>query len=231
VPKKSTHYLFPVIIPLSILGGFYVKYLIDIFLEHRETVADKRIITIHGIIVFTVAVACSAFIVYDYIENGKVLFFQKLFALVIFSSLGFFSLYFLKKRKIIGLMSCTVVLVCVVCLAMPQVVVQRIHHRGFMVLKESRAAIEGKNIAAYSSYEMDIKEIWAVGQQVKKIDPAELDSLPKPLAFFTKDPPEKVLLNLPVRIKSVNYYVDKHPGKADKTWYLSILDKAVAVSQ
>jgi 4-amino-4-deoxy-L-arabinose transferase-like glycosyltransferase len=231
VPKKSTHYLFPVIIPLSILGGFYVKYLIDIFREHFNTIADKRIIPIHGIIVFTVAFACSAFIVYDFIENGKVLFLQKSVALVIFSSLGFFSLYFLKKRKIIGLMSCTVVLVCVVCLAMPQVVAQRIHHRGFMVLKESRSAIEGTNIATYSSYEMDIKEIWAVGQRVKKIDPAELDSLPKPLAFFTKEPPEKVLLNSPVHIKSVHSYVDKRPGKAEKTWYLSILDKAVAVSQ
>jgi 4-amino-4-deoxy-L-arabinose transferase-like glycosyltransferase len=231
VPKKSTHYLFPVIVPLSILGGFCVKYLIEIFSEKRDTIADKLIITIHGVIVFTVAIACSAFFIYDFIQTKQALFFQKSVAIVIFSFIGFLSLYFLKKRKIIGLMSCTVVLVCVVCLVIPQVVAQRVHHRSFMILKESRAEIEGKNIAIYSSYEMDIKEIWAVGQRVKKIDPAELVSLPKPLALYTQDPPEKVLQNSPVSIKSVNYYVDKRSSKTDKIWYLSILDKAVAVSQ
>jgi hypothetical protein len=205
--------------------------LIEIFSEKRDTIADKWIITIHGVIVFTVAIACSAFFIYDFIQTKQALFFQKSVAIVIFSFIGFLSLYFLKKRKIIGLMSCTVVLVCVVCLVIPQVVAQRVHHRSFMILKESRAEIEGKNIAIYSSYEMDIKEIWAIGQRVKKIDPAELVSLPKPLALYTQDPPEKVLQNSPVSIKSVNYYVDKRSSKTDKIWYLSILDKAVAVSQ
>jgi hypothetical protein len=68
---------------------------------------------------------------------------------------------------------------------------------------------------------MNIKEIWAIGGRVKKIDPVELTSLAKPLAFFSKERPEKAIEKLSVSDRwTITSYEDKH---SHDVWYLSLV--------
>jgi len=94
-----------------------------------------------------------------------------------------------------------------------------------MVLKKSRLETRGKELPFYSSYKMNIKEIWAVGKRVKQIDINELSSLQKPLALFSRKPPGRLLRkkkSSAVQIQSTRSYVDK---RKNETWYLSIIGK------
>jgi hypothetical protein len=68
LPKKSTHYLFPVIVPISILIGMYIKYLIDTFSERREALPDRVVIAVHAILIFITAICSCAFYLYVIIK-------------------------------------------------------------------------------------------------------------------------------------------------------------------
>jgi hypothetical protein len=118
-------------------------------------------------------------------------------------------------------MTVTAILICFLCITMPPVIAQRIHHRSFMVLTKSRGETVGRKLFFYSSYQMNIKEIWAIGGRVKKIDPVELTSLAKPLAFFSKERPEKAIEKLSVSDRwTITSYEDKH---SHDVWYLSLV--------
>jgi 4-amino-4-deoxy-L-arabinose transferase-like glycosyltransferase len=221
VPKKSTHYLFPVIVPTSILIGMYIKYLIDIFRERRESFSDRVVIAVHAIIIFIIAIFSCAFYLYVIIKIDHIFSIDKFSIAMIFCFLGLLSLFFFRKLKITSLMTVTAILICFLCITMPPVIAQRIHHRSFMVLTKSRGETVGRKLFFYSSYQMNIKEIWAIGGRVKKIDPVELTSLAKPLAFFSKERPEKAIEKLSVSDRwTITSYEDKH---SHDVWYLSLV--------
>jgi len=120
-------------------------------------------------------------------------------------------------------MTLTAILICFLSIAMPPVIAQKVHQRSFMTLLKSRAQTAGRELSFYSSYQMDTKEIWAIGRQVKKIDPVQLASLSKPLAFFSKEHPEKAMEKLFASDRwTITSYEDKH---SHDVWYLSLVEK------
>lgn len=223
VPKKSTHYLFPVIVPISILIGMYIKYLIDIFSERRESLSDRVVIAVHAIVIFIITISSCAFYLYTIIKIDHFFSIDKFFIAMIFCFLGLLSLFFLRKLKISAMMIVTAILICFLSIAMPPVIAQKVHHRSFMVLTASRALTEGRELSFYSSYQMNIKEIWTIGRRVTKIDPVKLTSLSKPLAFFSKEHPEKAMETLSASDHwTITSYEDKH---SHDVWYLSLVEK------
>jgi len=121
------------------------------------------------------------------------------------------------------LMIVTAILICFLSIAMPPVIAQKVHQRSFMALLGSRAETAGRELPFYSSYQMDTKEIWAIGRRVKKIDPVQLTSLAKPLAFFSKEYPEKAMEKLSASDRwTITSYKDKH---SHDVWYLGLVEK------
>ncbi|WP_459944470.1 ArnT family glycosyltransferase [Desulfocastanea catecholica] len=223
VPKKSTHYLFPVIVPISILIGMYIKYLIDIFHERRQSLPDRVVIAVHAILIFIIAISSCAFYLYVIIKIDHIFSIDKFSIAMIFCFLGLLSLFFLRRLKISALMIVTAILICFLSITMPPVIAQKVHHRSFMVLTASRTQTKGRELSFYSSYQMNIKEIWAIGRRVTKIDPVQLTSLSKPLAFFSKEHPEKAMETLSASDHlKITSYEDKH---SHDVWYLSLVEK------
>jgi hypothetical protein len=223
VPKKSTHYLFPVIVPISILIGLYIKYLIDIFSKMGDVLSDRVVVAVHTITIFIIALSSCVFYLYVIIKIDHIFSIEKFSIAMIFCFLGLLSLFFFRKLKISSLMTVTAILICFLCITMPPVIAQKVHHRSFMALIGSRAETAGRKLSFYSSYQMSIKEIWAIGRRVKKTDPVQLTSLSKPLAFFSKEPPVKAMEKLSASDRwTITSYEDKH---SHDVWYLSLVEK------
>jgi len=225
VPKKSTHYLLPVIVPTSLMIGFYMRYLVLTFQKGRQTIAARTTIAAHEAVLALLSLSSLLLYLYYIINTGQQWHIQSYIPPVIFAGVGVLSLYSYRRKKIYSLLAATLIFVCFFCLFMPPVILHMAHPRSFMVLKKSRLETKGKKLPFYSSYEMDIKEIWAVGKRVKRIDIDKLSSVQKPLALFSRNPPSEILRKkqlLHMDIQSTRSYVDKRKGE---TWYLSIISK------
>ncbi len=71
MPKKSTHYLLPIIAPASLMIGFYMKHLIVSFVEKRQTFADRLVISIHETIVVVFSIGCLVMYLYYIIDINR----------------------------------------------------------------------------------------------------------------------------------------------------------------
>lgn len=218
VPKKSTHYLFPVIVPISILTGMYVKHLIKVFGAGQKSVVDRVAVTAHGALLILVTMACSAFMGYEIFHLCEITTLNKVSGALIFGSLTLLTLFFLRKLYVSSLITTSIVTVCLFCAVMPPIIAHRVHHRSFMVLLQSRAETAGKELSFYSTYPIDIKEIWAIGQRVKTIDPAKIPSLPRPLALFSKEDLAPIMKKIPEGNRRTIPYKDT---ASQEMWYLS----------
>lgn len=226
VPKKSTHYLLPVIIPTSLMIGLFIRNLITVYSEEKETTTDKTTVFIHLSIVLLLTITSLALCLYHYFWARPDSTTINSLPLLTFSAIPLIGYYFYKKREIFKLFITTLVFVAAFCLFIPPIVTPMIDQKSFMTLKKSREETQGKNISFYSSYEMGIKEIWAVGKKVKNLDLDSLEATHESFAYFSKKHPDLLFhekQNLLKRIQSVNFYVD-HNSK--KSWYLSIISKS-----
>lgn len=225
VPKKSTHYLLPVIIPTSLMIGLFVRNLLTVYNEKKETSSDKTTVCIHLSIVLLFAITSLVLcLYYDFWRDPESATINYL-PLLTFTAIPLIAYYFYTKREILNLVITTLVLVCSFCLFIPPIVTPMVHQKNFMTLKKSREETREKNIPFYSSYDMGIKEIWAVGKKVKKIDLDSLETIHESFAYFSRQHPNMLFhekQNLSKRIESINFYVDNN---SNEMWYLSIIRK------
>jgi hypothetical protein len=162
--------------------------------------------------------ACAAFMGYEIFHLCQITTLYKISGILIFCSLALLTVVFLRRVDVASLITASVVTVCLFCAVMPPIIAHRVHHRSFMTLLQSRSETAGKKLAFYSLYPMDIKEVWAVGQRVKTIDPAKISSLPRPLAFFSKEDPAQVVKKIPQDKRRTIPYTDT---RSHEMWYLS----------
>jgi len=225
IPKKSTHYLLPVIIPVSLLIGLFMQHLITNYKERKQTTSDKITVLIHQILVLLLAlVSLAVFLYHDFWIHPESVA-TNYIPILIFTVIVLVSCYFYKKREILKLFITTVVLVCSICLFIPPIVSPMIDQKSFMTLKMSRKETEGRMIPFYSSYEMGIKEIWAVGKKVMEKEVDSLEATDESFAYFSKQHPDLLFrdnLSLSKRIQSINSYVDTH---SNETWYVSFMSE------
>ena len=224
IPKKSTHYLLPVIVPVSLLIGLFMQHLLLVYGDKEQPTADKITVTIHEIVVLLLSLAGLVTCLYNdfwFSPNSPTI---HSLPISIFIGIALYSFYFFKKKAIVNLFMTTVILVCSICLFMPPIVYPMVTQKSFMTLKLSRKDTAGQNILFYSSYEMDIKEIWAVGKKVVRKEIDDLEEIHDSFVYFTKQDPtllfhgKKMLL----RIQSTHSYLD---SDSNETWYVSVMSK------
>jgi hypothetical protein len=225
VPKKSTHYLLPVIIPTSLMIGLFIRNLLMVYSEGKETSTDKKTVFIHLSIVLLLSITSLATCIYHYFWAHPDSTTINFLPLLTFSATPLAIYFFYKKRDIFKLFITTLIFVCAFCLFIPPIVTPMLYQKSFMTLKKSREVTQGRNIPFYSSYEMGIKEVWAIGGKVKSIDVDSIEATDESFAYFSKKHPDVLFhekQNLLKKIQSVDVYVDNN---SKKSWYLSIINK------
>ncbi len=225
MPKKSTHYLLPIVAPASLMIGVYMTNLIVSFEERRQTFADRLVISIHEAVVVIFSFSCLVMYLYYIIDTNRAADIGSYLPPIIFAGIAGLSLHYYRLKNILNLFITTLVFVCFFCLFLPPVIAHMTHQRSFMALTESRKFTRGRDLPFYSSYEMNIKEVWAIGKNIEIIDINNLHSTQKPLAFFSKEPLDKLLQKnqmAEIRVQTAKSFVDTHTGE---TWYVSIIDK------
>jgi len=102
IPEKKERYLLPSFIPLSLMAGVYLRYLIHSFKSNTETRWDKIAIQINTILLIIASLALIP--LHYFLGVNKELLSSQQFLLIILSSLGivFFLFYTQAKRNILG---------------------------------------------------------------------------------------------------------------------------------
>lgn len=223
VPKKSTHYLLPVVIPMSLVIGQFMQHLLTVYNERKQTSSERIIISIQGTIVILLAllslVACLYF---DFWVHPELPI--NYIPLIAFVALFLLSYSFYKKVEIMKLFTTTLVLVCSICFFIPPIISPMIKQKSYMALKVAREETQGQKVPIYSSYEMGIKEIWSVGRKVETKDIGSLEATLESFEYFSKEDPNVIFHDKPLlskRLQSVKSYVDSN---SNKTWFLSLVD-------
>jgi 4-amino-4-deoxy-L-arabinose transferase-like glycosyltransferase len=227
IPKKSTHYLLPVLVPMSLMIGFYLRYLIIAFEQGKQTRGDTVIVTTHAGVITLISISIPGILYYFGLRSQSLSWFEFLIYSVVFIGIGLMSLNSCREKNVFKMVLVTIAFVSLSCCFIPPAVRHVVPQRSFMALMESRNNPEIAPLELYSSPQMDPKEIWAVGRRVTEIDMRhmKLVSGKFPVALFSKTHPDQLHQTEEgehFSVKLIKVFEDK---RKKETWYLSIIDK------
>ncbi|MFH0727172.1 MAG: glycosyltransferase family 39 protein [Pseudomonadota bacterium] len=227
IPKKSTHYLLPVLVPMSLLIGFYVRYLMAAFEQRRQTPGDTIILTTHVAVISLISFCIPGLFYYYGLRPWHLSLMRFTLYFILFAGMGVGLIQFHKDKKVFQIALVSIAILSLSCLLVPPTVGHGMPQRSFMALKEIRNRPEIEQLELYSLPKMDSKEIWAAGRRVREIGTGTmaLRSLNFPVALFSKTHPDHLRQNREwdnLKIHLLDVLGDK---TKNETWYLSIVDK------
>jgi 4-amino-4-deoxy-L-arabinose transferase-like glycosyltransferase len=227
IPKKSTHYLLPVLVPMSLMIGFYIRYLMTAFEQRQQTRGDTGVLTAHVVFITLISFCLPGVFYYFGLRSQLLTLIEFLLYSVLFIGIGILLLKVYREKKVFNIVLISIGFLSFACLLIPPMLGQVVPQRSFMALKEVRKKAEIAQLDLYSVPQMDPKEIWAVGRRVTEMDSGNLKLrfLNLPVAFFSKTHPDQLRQNKegdPFSVRLVDVFEDK---RKNGTWYLSIIDK------
>lgn len=227
IPKKSTHYLLPVLVPMSLMVGFYLRYLMIAFEQRQHTQGDTVVLTAHTGVISLICFAIPGIFYYFGFRSHLLTLAEGVLYSVLFVGIGLFLLNAYREKKVFKVVLISIGFLSVACWLIPPVVEHAAPQRSFMALKGCRSRPEIAQLEFYSSPQMDPKEIWAVGRRVKEMDTGELtlESLNPPVALFSKTPPDQLRHHNEGNPFSIQLLEVFKGHRKNDTWYLSIIDK------
>lgn len=198
-PEKKSRYLLPVMLPLTLLTAFYVRYLIQAYQESRFTQADHIIFTSNNIIIALASLAAPFLLWKSMGKNGfEVSTSFKILSLLTFAGLTFVLGYFTYYKKPLSAWLSIVAgtgLACGLLLSeAPKLVIHNPHYRPY---EELRHLDHFEQMPFYASGDLTgkfIEVVWGAGHEIQAWDPktATLPTHP-PLVFFSKEHPNDSL--------------------------------------
>jgi hypothetical protein len=199
LPEKKERYLLPVLIPLSLLTAFYVRYLIDSFIKSYNTRADTILFSVNGILMSLISVAIPLTVLLVLKDKGapENLYFIILF--ITYLSLGVLFIRALIKRNPFMVWKGMVGLVMFSCLLLLPVIPKIIQNNpDYRSYKELRGRTDLKNMPFYFNGEIPgkfIEVVWNCGHEIKKWDPMAYKIPPSvpPLVFISHEQPFLIL--------------------------------------
>jgi 4-amino-4-deoxy-L-arabinose transferase-like glycosyltransferase len=227
IPKKSTHYLLPVLVPMSLMIGFYLRYLMTAFEKRQQTRGDSGVLTTHVVVITLISFSIPGVFYYYGLRPQLLSLVQFSIYTTVFLGMGLLLLKSYREKKVFKIALISIGFLSFSCLWIPPVIGNVAPQRSFMALKECRNKPELEPLALYSLPKMDSKEIWAVGRRVKEIDTSDmrLRSLNLPAALFSKAHPDQLRQNKEwdnFSIELLDVFEDRRKSEA---WYLSIIDR------
>jgi 4-amino-4-deoxy-L-arabinose transferase-like glycosyltransferase len=228
IPKKSTHYLLPVLVPMSLMIGFYIRYLMAAFEQKRHTRGDVITLTVHVSVIALISFAIPLAFYYYGLRSDLLTVIEFSIYSVLYIGIAVLLIKACREKKVFQIVLISILFMSFSALLMPPVAGSVAAQRSFMALTECRKKPEIAQLELYSLPGMDPKEIWAVGRRVRGVDPLNLNlrSFTLPAALFSKTHPDQLRQEKAwekITLQLLDAYNDK---RKNETWYLSILNEA-----
>jgi 4-amino-4-deoxy-L-arabinose transferase-like glycosyltransferase len=225
IPKKSTHYLLPVLVPMSLMIGFYIRYLMAAFEQRQYTRGDLITLTAHVSVITLISFCIPGVFYYFGLRSGLITVVEFSIYSILFVGIGFLLLKSYREKKVFKIVLNSILFLSFSCLLIPPVAGKAAPQRSFMALMECRKKPELGQLELYSLPGMDPKEIWAVGRRVREVGTLNINmrSLNLPVALFSKTHPDQLRQEKEwenVSVQLLNVFNGK---KKSETWYLSII--------
>jgi 4-amino-4-deoxy-L-arabinose transferase-like glycosyltransferase len=221
IPKKKPRYLLPYLIPMCLMLGHLWTYWIDAFRTKRETVWDRRVISVHTVSLIILSLVMPSLIAFG-VYKGLISTAQGILFAVMFALIGGVGIWFLRRKAVHSIFSLTLILVCVSSLFVMQALPHISKYQAMRGVGNESPIAE---LPIYSSVPMDILAIWEIGRTVThlKLDEVVKDKPCGPFALFTMEPPDQIVdFKDTFDWEIIAIYPRRGEGKYQK-WYLSVL--------
>lgn len=198
-PEKKERYLLPVLIPLSILIAYYVRYLIDAFAKSYNSKSDTILLRFNGILMSLICITIpfTTLMMLKGKEGLTILY--TILLLIAFLSFAFLFIIASIKKKPYLIWKGMVGMVMLSCLLLLPVIPGIIKtNPGYKSYKELRYRTDLKKIPFYFNGEISgkfIEVVWNCGHEVKAWNPLMNQNPPvdPPLVFMSHEQPYMIL--------------------------------------
>jgi hypothetical protein len=205
-PEKKERYLFPVLIPLSLLTASYFSYLIDAFNKSLQSKSDNILLWINGLLMSLISIAIPVATLFFIKEKGPPGLLYSILLLIGFLGIAFIFIKALIVKKPYWIWQGMVGLVVLSCLLILPVIPKITQSNpDFRSYKELRHREDLKKIPFFFNGEIPgkfIEVVWNSGHEVKEWNPLVYQSLPAdpPLIFMSHEQPF-IILNPAILVK------------------------------
>lgn len=185
IPEKKDRFLLPLSVPMSLMAGYMVKSLIVSFRENNQSPGDKRLMTIHTVLL--VILSGSLPFVELLSGNHHAASVQFIFALSASMILIFFAIYLRYKGLMTAMFIESTLLVCLfMAIAWPLITKVDHEQRGFQSVKELLKIEEVKGKTLYYIDPVHITVIWDLGEiaKIRKIRQGDIIPVEKKVILF-----------------------------------------------
>jgi 4-amino-4-deoxy-L-arabinose transferase-like glycosyltransferase len=167
VPQKKERYLMPVLVPMALLTGHYLRYLIMAFQQRYQSQSDVIIVHIHAIIV---AIACvvAPFLIYIWIHPLSMSLLAIITIVLVIFAIAL--LRFTFHQQIAALLITTSLLLASVCgLILPVVARALPAHPDYKNIAHLKTIKEFQGLKYYALERPHIQTAWALGQRIETL--------------------------------------------------------------
>lgn len=199
-PEKKERYLMPVLIPLALIVGFYVKSMINIFREKRETKADRIVLGFNGYVMTLIAVVLPVAVYIALQKSGAdYLWIRVAGSVVLFWSLALYLALATARKLPFRIWGGMVVLLCLfTTLLIPVSKTFFIKNPDYKPYTELRYREDLKALPFFFNGVVEgkfIEVVWATGHRIKYWNSKNATELPveTPFVFLSYNRPEEDL--------------------------------------
>jgi 4-amino-4-deoxy-L-arabinose transferase-like glycosyltransferase len=227
IPEKKERYLFPVLVPLALLTGHYLRYLAAAFAEKKQTRADYRL-TAFTTGVLVLLCAAAPYLLYRFVfQTHYLTSFQYALTSVWMVGLGAALLYSFFKGRVDLLAGAMALLQVTVFVTGIRPYFGRAYiNKNYQPLTEVRNIKEVAHLNFYALGGMPMEQVWEVGQRVDSLSlqaPAPLLPNQLPAALFSPTPLSSgALLKKNIHLQQVRKFHYRREDPA-ALYYLYIL--------
>lgn len=165
IPEKKDRYLFPVIIPLSIIIGHYLNYLISVTKKHFQK-TDQVIIKVVSSLLLGLFSFSPIIISYIIFYSNSYSYLPLVPIWILFVTIIFCSIKFLKYHKFEHLLFILLLGLTLTIITVPSYLREIIPQKKFMNFQEIRNIKLIQNTPLFTLNQVNLKQIWAAGRQI-----------------------------------------------------------------